>query len=97
MLPKYILTGTGFHIFDSTDFWFSSSEIPRKQRGPCPQLTAELSQVIRPLHEGKEKAHTSILIQLRTGKIGFNAFLHRGRVPTVRSPRYPCDSGAMTA
>jgi len=39
---------------------------------------------------------SSLLVQLRTGKIGFNAFLYARKVPTVLSPRCPCDTGAMT-
>jgi hypothetical protein len=60
------------------------------------QLNKEPSREIRKLHEGREKAHSAILTQLRTGKIGFNAFLHERRVPTVLSPRCPCETGAMT-
>ena len=37
---------------------------------------------------------TSLLVQLRTGKIGFNAFLHARKVPMVLSPRCPCGTGA---
>jgi hypothetical protein len=48
------------------------------------------------LHHGRDKAHSAILTQLRTGKIGFNAFLYERKVPTVSSPRCPCDLGAMT-
>jgi hypothetical protein len=60
------------------------------------QLNAEPSRAIRALHAGREKAHSSILIQLRTGKIGFNAFLYARRVPTVHSPQCACGLGAMT-
>jgi len=60
------------------------------------QLNSEPSPTILKLHTGREKAHSAILTQLRTGKIGFNAFLHERRVPTVPSPRCPCDLGAMT-
>ena len=41
------------------------------------------------------KAHCSLLTQLRTAKIGFNAFLYERQVPTVHSPRCACDLGAM--
>jgi hypothetical protein len=35
------------------------------------------------LHRGLSKAESSILIQLRTGKVGLNRFLHLARVPGV--------------
>src|SRR5271156_313408 len=60
------------------------------------QLNAEPSPAVRRLHEGRQKAHSAILTQLRTGKIGFNAFLHERKVPTVLSPRCLCGTGAMT-
>jgi hypothetical protein len=60
------------------------------------QLNAEPSPKIRKLHDGREKAHSAVLTQLRTGKIGFNEFLYKMRVPSALSPRCPCDLGAMT-
>ena len=42
------------------------------------------------LHAGLPKAHTSILTQIRTGKIGLAALLHRCRVPGFDSPACPC-------
>jgi len=56
------------------------------------QLNAEPSRAIRMLHSGRPKAHSAIITQLRTGKIGFNAFLHERRVPTVPSPQCACDA-----
>ena len=32
------------------------------------------------IHAGRPKAHSALIIQLRTGKIGFNQFLHERRV-----------------
>lgn len=46
------------------------------------------------LYQGLTKACCSILIQLRTGKTGLAAFLHRRRVPGYNSPCCPCGSGA---
>ena len=48
------------------------------------------------LHAGLTKEFSALLIQLRTGIIGFNDFLFRRRVPTVSSPRCACDTAAMT-
>lgn len=45
------------------------------------------------LHEGLPKALSSIGIQLRTGKIGLNEFLHTRRVPGYESPQCECGHG----
>ena len=42
------------------------------------------------LHTGLPNAHTSILTQIRTGKIGLAAFLHKCRVPGFPSLACPC-------
>lgn len=47
-------------------------------------------------HIGMKKHESALLTQLRTGKIGFNAFLHSMRVPDVRSPECECQEGDMT-
>ena len=48
------------------------------------------------LYQGLTKACCSILTQIRTGKTGLAAFLHRRRVPGFPSPRCPCGQGAET-
>lgn len=42
------------------------------------------------LHRGPRKVERSLAIQLRTGKIGFAAFLHDRRVPDITSPACQC-------
>ena len=42
------------------------------------------------LHAGLPKAHSSLLAQIRTGKIGLAAFLHKCRVPGFESPACSC-------
>ena len=42
------------------------------------------------LHAGLPKPHSSLLTQLRTGKIGLAGFLHTCRVPGIESPACPC-------
>jgi hypothetical protein len=42
------------------------------------------------------KAYSALLIQLRTGIIGFNEFLFHHRIPSMPSPRCPCDTGTMS-
>ena len=49
------------------------------------------------LHTGLPKAHTSVLTQIRTGKIGLAAFLHRCQVPGFESPACPCGWQSETA
>lgn len=48
------------------------------------------------LYQGLTKACCSVLTQLRTGKTGLAAFLHRRKVPGVNSPLCPCGQGAET-
>jgi hypothetical protein len=60
------------------------------------RLTPLATRSIRKLHAGRRKEYSALLIQLRTSVIGFNAFLFRRRVPSVLSPRCPCDTGTMT-
>lgn len=47
-------------------------------------------------NQGLTKACCSVLTQLRTGKTGLAAFLHRRKVPGVNSPLCPCGQGAET-
>ena len=47
-------------------------------------------------HRGLRKHESSILTQIRTGKIGLKAFLHQRRVPDVLSPRCSCEEAAQT-
>ena len=46
------------------------------------------------LHAGRAKAHSALLTQLRTGKIGFNEFLHERRVPGFDTKRCACGHAA---
>jgi ribonuclease HI/exonuclease III len=60
------------------------------------ELTPEPTRAVRKLHAGVPKAISALITQLRTGKIGFNAFLHNRRVPGFTTSRCDCDLGAMT-
>jgi ribonuclease HI len=60
------------------------------------KLIPEITQATRKLHAGLSKGCSALLIQLRTGVIGFNDFLYKRRVPTILSPRCACDTAAMT-
>jgi len=48
------------------------------------------------LHKGRAKPHSALLTQLRTGKIGFNQFLHERRVPGVDTAACECGRGRMS-
>jgi ribonuclease HI len=60
------------------------------------QLTPTQSKAVRKLHAGRTKAESALLTQLRTGKIGFNAFLHERKVPGYESPRCARGPSRMT-
>ena len=47
-------------------------------------------------HEGLRKHESSVLIQMRTGKIGLRAFLHQRRVPDVLTPSCGCGAAPET-
>ena len=59
------------------------------------ELEPEPAPTWRKRHAGRTKAQSALLIQLRTGKIGFQDFLYKRRVPEVLSRRYSCDTGAI--
>ena len=49
------------------------------------------------LHDELQKAESSLLVQMRTGKIGLRAFLFERRVPDVMTPVCSCGDGRETA
>jgi hypothetical protein len=49
------------------------------------------------IHVGLRKAESSILTQIRTGRIGLAAFLNRARVPDFPSPMCRCGQAEETA
>lgn len=51
---------------------------------------------VRKLYNNRRKVASSLLVQLRTGKISFNGFLYSRDVPQVRSRRCACRMGDMT-
>src|SRR3954468_5538290 len=48
------------------------------------------------LHSGLIKAQSSVLIQMRTGKIGLSAFLFHRKVPGYETPLCTCGQGPQT-
>jgi hypothetical protein len=49
------------------------------------------------LHERLHKSESSLLVQMRTGRIGLRAFLFERRVPDVMTPVCACGDGRETA
>src|SRR4029077_5635185 len=49
------------------------------------------------LHKGLRKAESSLLVQMRTRKIGLRAFLFERQVPDIASPICFCGDGRETA
>jgi hypothetical protein len=47
-----------------------------------PRPNAKITQI----HSGLKKHQSAIVVQLRTGKIGFRAFLHKMKVPEIDNP-----------
>ena len=48
------------------------------------------------LYSGLTKAQSSVLVQMRTGKIGLNAFLFYRKVPGYETPLCTCGQGPQT-
>jgi len=61
-------------------------------RGLAPEVTHRHMR----LYDGRAKPHSALLTQLRTGKIRFNSFLHKRRVPGVATAACECGMGRMT-
>jgi hypothetical protein len=55
------------------------------------RLISQPTLETRTLYADLPKGQSAVLAQLRTGKIEFNAFLHKRRVSTVFSSRCACD------
>ena len=56
----------------------------------------EFTQVALRKHTGLKKHESSVLVQMRTGKIGLRAFLYGRRVPDIESPLCRCGIGDET-
>ena len=65
--------------------------VRQDQAADRPKLTMKALDKYR----GLRKHESSLLFQMRTGKIGLNAFLYARRVPGVYTPRCRCGSGAV--
>ena len=59
--------------------------------------TSEPTRRVLELHKGLSKARSSIAVQLRSGKTGLAAFLHKRKVPGFSSPDCSCGRGRETS
>ena len=77
-----------------TERWRKGSEQSRARSHPAdgPPSKDRLR-----LHYGLRKAESSLLVQMRTGKIGLRAFLFGRGVPDVATPVCRCGQGRETA
>ena len=60
------------------------------------RYTAIPSKAVLRLHAGLSKRQSSLLVQLRTEKIGLRDFLFRRRVPDISNPWCACREGRQT-
>ena len=60
------------------------------------KLTSKVNRRHLNIHAERPKAHSALIIQLRTDKIEFNKFLHERRVFSVLTAHYLCDEGHIT-
>jgi hypothetical protein len=72
----------------------------RGQRTPgtLPEATIDTTptaQILK-LHDGLQKAESSMLVQVRTGSIGLRKHLYRRRVPGFTTAQCPCGGGEET-
>jgi hypothetical protein len=79
--------------------WEKEHRRSRTRHGRLPSQPADKSPSDEPLqlHKGLRKAESSLLIQMRTGKIGLRAFLFDRGVPEVPTPICRCGQGRETA
>jgi hypothetical protein len=68
----------------------------RPDRDKEPADTPDFDKPLRK-HHGLRKHESSLLVQIRTGKVGLRAFLFQRRVPTIPSPHCDCGEGRETA
>jgi hypothetical protein len=73
------------------------SEPPDRRRAPAPASQAIFSYDALKKHKDLRKHESSLLTQIRTGKVGLRAFLFERKVPEVATPRCPCGEAPETA
>jgi hypothetical protein len=72
-------------------------EPPDRRRAPVPASQPLFSYDALKKHRDLCKHESSLLTQIRTGKVGLRAFLFERKVPEVATPRCPCGDAPETA
>ena len=72
---------------------WSSEKTGRELHAICPKPTKKTLK----LHKGLCKAASTLIVQMRTEKIGLKKFLHFRKVPGFDSPECPCRRGMQSA
>jgi hypothetical protein len=72
-------------------------EPPGHRSAPAPASQPVFSYDALKKHRHLLKHESSLLTQIRTGKVGLRAFLFERKVPDVASPRCPCGEAPETA
>ena len=70
---------------------------PDRPRAPAPASQPVFSYDALKKHRDLLKHESSLLTQIRTGKVGLRAFLFERKVPEVATPRCPCGDAPETA
>ena len=63
------------------------------RRRACRRYTPKPTHKFLRLYEKRSKRHSSLLIQMRTEKIGLRDFLHQKGVPEITNPQCACGEG----
>ena len=75
--------------------WEHSWTIETRGRA-CYRYTPKPTHKVLRLHEKRSKRHSSLLIQMRTEKIGLRDFLYQRGVPEITDPQCVCGEGRQT-
>jgi hypothetical protein len=75
----------------------NTGESPDSRRDAAPAAQPLFSYDALKKHRHLHKHESSLLTQIRTGKVGLRAFLFERKVPEVATPRCPCGEAPETA
>src|SRR3954469_22266949 len=75
----------------------NSGESSASRQNTAPAAQPLFSYNALKKHQHLRKHESSLLTQIRTGKVGLRAFLFERKVPEVATPRCPCGEAPETA
>jgi hypothetical protein len=75
----------------------SETQAQRQRQTPPPAEFSQISIKALSKHEGLHKHYSSLLTQVRTGRVGLRAFLFERKVPDIATPWCQCGEGLETA